>query len=417
MNAPSYCSVRVVALKTIQHIQAMTRHAQRVDAISQERLRPGAVIGTALTWTTRIRDESDPSFDSSDKAQQRDVMTAYKRHKARLAIGETKNGGVGLHVMTIISERHFVQAGNIHDPENPRLKQFFEESIAWAENTFGAGSVYMARLDLDEKGTGVVDMFLAPHRIDGRSKNKKVCGSKVLVEIARKANLKMSYTALQTSWATWSQSRIDPTILRGRPVEETGAKYLPVDTYKAVINGIKEEAAELAEEEAQRILTDATEEAERLVIKSKMQVELANLQLARDEDDHREGLDADYSEFQREVSARELQLQQKAVEMKRQAKEIEAKRVALDRLMAEMREKLIAQEKALSEALHFRQRALQAFEKVKAWLVFVPSLVLGLKDAQRLDRETQDMVKAMTELQKMPEPVPLEVEDALDQQV
>ena len=71
----------------------------------------------------------------------------------------------------------------------------------------------------------------------------------------------------------------------------------------------------------------------------------------------------------------------------------------------------------MSEALHFRQRALQAFEKVKAWLVFVPSLVLGLKDAQRLDRETQDMVKAMTELQKMPEPVPLEVEDALDQQV
>ena len=111
MIVPPYCSVRVVPLKEIAHIHAMTRHGQRSDSISKERLRPGAIIGTALTWTSRQRDELDPDFDR-DCAQMRDVFAAYKAHKARHRIGETKNGGVGLHVMTIISERHFAQTGD-----------------------------------------------------------------------------------------------------------------------------------------------------------------------------------------------------------------------------------------------------------------------------------------------------------------
>ncbi|HEY8575834.1 MAG TPA: hypothetical protein VIL88_05790 [Devosia sp.] len=414
MTIPPFCSVRVVPLKTINHIHAMTRHAQRVDAISQERLREGAVIGTALTWTSRTRDNLDPNFDPDDHAQQRDVSTAYKMHKARLGIGETKNGGVGLHVMTVISERHFAQVGDVHDPSNPRLKEFFEESIAWAEKTFGSGSVYMARLDLDENGTGVADMFLAPHRTDGRSGNQKVCGSKVLVEIARKARLKMSYTALQTSWATWCQSHIDPSILRGRPVEETGAKHLPVNTYKAVINGIKEEAAELAEQEAQRILSDASDKAERQVIKAELQVALVNSQLAMDEDNHRQRLDEDYDEFQREVLARERELQRKATELTKQAEEIKRRQSELDGLQAEMRKKIIAREKALAEALHFKKLALKAFQAVKAWLAFVPALVLGARDAERLEGETQRLVESMTVLHEWPEPDFPPVEDSTE---
>lgn len=96
-------------------------------------------MGTALTWTSRQRDELDPQFDPNDQVQQRDVFAAYKFHKARHKLGETKNGGVGLHVITIISERHFAQAGGVHDPDNPLVKQFFNESIDWAEHTFGAG--------------------------------------------------------------------------------------------------------------------------------------------------------------------------------------------------------------------------------------------------------------------------------------
>jgi len=416
MIVPPYCSVRVAHLKNITHIHAMTRHAQRADAISQERLRPGAVIGTALTWTTRIRDELDPGFDPSDHDQQRDIFTAYKLHKARLGIGETKNGGVGLHVMTVISERHFAQAGNIHDPGNPRLKQFFEESIAWAEDTFGHGSVYMARLDLDEKGTGVVDMFLAPHRIDGRSKKKKVCGSKVLVEIARKAGLRKSYTALQTSWATWCQSHIDPAILRGRQVEETGAKHLPVDTYKAVVNGIREEAAELAEQEAQRILEGARNEGEGIVATAQLKVALAMSQLNEAEDNHRASIAAEYDEFQREVLDRERDLRRRAIELDKRTKAIEVERAGLKRLIADAREMLIAREKELAEALHFKRLAINAFKSVKGWISFIGSLTLGLKDAECLKMETDEMAASFHALQKHPEPEKRDAEDFFDLQ-
>jgi hypothetical protein len=52
----------------------MSRHSLRVDAISQERLRPGAIIGTALTWTSRKTDALDPAFDPNNKEHVRNVL-------------------------------------------------------------------------------------------------------------------------------------------------------------------------------------------------------------------------------------------------------------------------------------------------------------------------------------------------------
>ena len=417
MIVPPYCSVRVVPLKEIAHIHAMTRHAQRSDSISKERLRPGAIIGTALTWTNRQRDEVDPDFERGNKAHERDVFAAYKAHKARHKIGETKNGGVGLHVMTIISERHFAQTGDVHNANNPRIKQFFVESINWADQTFGAGSVYMARLDLDEFGTGVVDMFLAPHRVDGRSKNMKVCGSKVLVEIAKKAGIKMSYTALQTSWAKWCQSRIDPTILRGRPVEETGAKHLPVDRFKAVAAAEMRRAEEQAALEVQRILENATDEANLIVIKAEMKADLAMIQLEEYDYAHRENLSSEYDQFQLGMSGQENDLRRRAAELDRREEAIEAERASLKGLIAETRKKLIVQEKELAEAIRFKRLALKAFEGVKAWLSFVQGLALGLKDAQRLEVETSEMIASFSALQEEPAPKKHEIKDSVEMQL
>jgi hypothetical protein len=197
-------------------------------------------------------------------------------------VGENKNGGVGLHVMTVVSESFFAETGDVYDPENPWIKAHFEASIAFVEHMFGPGSVYMARMDLDELGTGVVDLFVAPHRTDGRGKKtskRKICGSKVLVEIAQRYKVKKSYVALQTEYANWCQAHLDPGIHRGRPKSETGADHLPVDLYKEALHRELQRAEREAASQVERILNAATAEA--LAIVEKAEEEAVQVRRAR----------------------------------------------------------------------------------------------------------------------------------------
>lgn len=49
----------------------------------------------------------------------------------------------------------------------------FDQARKWAEEKFGPGSVIASRMDLDEKGGGVVDVFVVPiHEVRQRGKTK-----------------------------------------------------------------------------------------------------------------------------------------------------------------------------------------------------------------------------------------------------
>lgn len=406
MTTPPYASVRVTPLRTLEHIHAMSRHSLRVDAISQERLRPSAIMGTALTWTSRKTDALDPAFDPNNKEHVRNVFEAFKRHKARLNIGETKNGGVGLHVMTVVSERYFAETGDVHNPNNPRIKAVFEESIKWAEHTFGEGSVYMARMDLDEFGTGVVDMFLTPHRIDGRSRNSKnkICSSKVLVEIAHRAGVKMSYRALQSGWASWCQERLSSEILRGRRREETGADHLPVDLFKAVLAAERDRAEKMAAKEIERILEEAGEESRQIVEDAETFAENTRLDLEQDAARDRESMEGDYAITRLEISQQSAALQNHQAELDRRSAELDRKRVELERLIAETRANLIAQGEALAETNRIKRLTLDAFETVKSWLAWIGPFTMGLKEAQRFETATTEMIDAVRSVQEQDSP-------------
>lgn len=399
-KAPLSC-VRVVPMKEPHHLQAMARHALRVDSISRERLRPGAEIGTALTWTSRQTDALDPEYDPTNPDHARDVWAAYKHHKARLNLGENKNGGVGLHVMTVVSASFFAETGDVYDPGNPRIKAHFEASIAFVEHMFGAGSVYMARMDLDELGTGVVDLFVAPHRIDGRGKKtskKKICGSKVLVEIAQRFKVKKSYVALQTEYANWCQAHLDPGIHRGRPKSETGADHLPVDLYKEALHRELQREEREAASQVERILSSATEEAAAIVEEANEEAIQVRRTLEAEEDQSRESIAGEYILTQFDLSQRERVLQEREHALEQRELELDERQRKLRAMVDHYRAKLMEQAALLVEANTFRERAVAAYGTIQSWLNKIAAFALGHEQKEQIKRAAVAVELAMTRL-------------------
>lgn len=235
-------SVRIDKIRDRQHLQAMTRHSLRQDDASLRRQRPGATLGKALHFSTMLKDGAK----SSDFNAMRDVAAAYDGHRVRNDIAETSQGGMGFHAMVSISPEWFtVEGGHLHDTGNPRNQQMFVRAVAWLQSWCGLGSVYAARLDLDETGGGTVDAFVMPVRVDRRTGKRTISTSKPLHEMRSKHGERMSYVALQTDWADYARQHLDPAIMRGTPRAETLIDHLGVEEYKAAHVEAKRRANEV----------------------------------------------------------------------------------------------------------------------------------------------------------------------------
>ncbi|MEO8684612.1 MAG: hypothetical protein ABI414_07185, partial [Devosia sp.] len=241
-------SARIFKFKTIQQIQAMSRHSLRMDGASLRRLRPDAKKGAALHWSSRLHDHG---VKAEDFEAMRDVEAAFKAHKKRHAIGETANGGLGIHLMVNVTSSFITDRGKLHDPSNEANQALFAESMAFARSVFGENSLYAARMDLDETGGGVVDLFLTPAAIDGRGKKLKIATSKFLTALRVKHGERMSYSALQTEWSDWCCNRLDPAFQRGQRKAVTRAEHLGVEEYR--------QARALAQLDVDRMLDEAEE--------------------------------------------------------------------------------------------------------------------------------------------------------------
>ena len=67
-----------------------------------------------------------------------------------------------MQALCVISPEWVKAAGDLHDPDNPRNRALFDQAKAWAESWAGKGSVFGARLDLDEAGGAVVETYRMP---------------------------------------------------------------------------------------------------------------------------------------------------------------------------------------------------------------------------------------------------------------
>ncbi len=217
-------AIRVNKLKTVAQLRGASIHAHRDDETSRLRLREGAVAGVGLAWS---KAEDD-----------RDYLAAFRAHKAELHAAERKNAPLALQALCVVSPEWVQQAGDLHDPQNPRNRQLFAEARSWAESWAGKGAVFGARLDLDEKGGAVVDLLIAPVR---ESRGKPVISTqKALVDLKGFTGERNEYSALQTSWAEWCGDRLDQAIVRGTRRELTAREHLSPETYGAVLDKARE---------------------------------------------------------------------------------------------------------------------------------------------------------------------------------
>lgn len=277
-------AVRCRPMKTIQALTAASNHSRRIDGASKARLREGATRGEGLTWSLLFR---NPEFDRSRLSDNRNVVKAFKAHKIKHGV-TTDRGDLGAHLILSVPAAWLADAGSIHDAKNPRNRAAFKQGIRWAEAAFGKDSVYHARMDFDEKGGGVVDIFVAPVRVDKRSNRPRISRYKALKEIQVRRGRRKSYEALQDDWADWCQLYLDPTILRGVPKVETRAENLSVEEYyearriaQVAIDAKVDQANQdaLMASEERRIAEGARAEAEEL--KRQTSVELADVRSLR----------------------------------------------------------------------------------------------------------------------------------------
>jgi hypothetical protein len=161
-----------------------------------------------------------------------------------------------------VSPEWVKEAGDIHDPKNPRNKALLDTARAWAD-TWSGGGCYAARLDLDETGGAVVDLFIAPTAEQAHKSGKSklvVSVNKALEAVAIKNTGKKGkhYAGLNTDWAEYARAHLDQRLERGRPKGETGAEHVGPDQYRAMMA-----EAEAARDAARKAETKARQ-AEKL---------------------------------------------------------------------------------------------------------------------------------------------------------
>ncbi|WP_215751375.1 hypothetical protein [Gluconobacter sp. P5H9_d] len=224
-----FAAVRAGALKSIGTgrggILSTEYHAKRLDPVSQKR---------------HVRD-SDPIAWSKAEGPT-DYVKAFKAHKRATGASERKGADLGMEFKVVVSPEWLAETGDPHDAANPRVQQLVDEAKAWAESWGGAGAVWGLRYDTDEKGSGVVDVFMSPVREQrhksGKSKPviscRKAKEELLASERALEPDLKTSGAAMQSSWARWARERLDRRLERGKPKIETGAVHQNADLYARI---------------------------------------------------------------------------------------------------------------------------------------------------------------------------------------
>ena len=311
---PIFAYTRHIKLKTRHDVAKMENHARRIGQLAQKRrVREGPRWIGAVFHPTRDRGEPLRKLEGSTAA---DIRWAYDAQVATLTPGR-KSGYAAHHFLIGISSEWIAEAGNVHDPKNPRVKALLASAREWVQKEFGG--VIHARYDVDEAGSGVVDVIAVSARSyrQGRERRPsyKVANGKSMEEFRQRINkpkiealerelgrepkaeeLKAakthrSYVACQDSWVAFARETLGYQFLRGRPREETLAKHMRPEEYGRMQDDLK------AATEAREAATTELEAAREAKAKAQAELEAAATQrktLAA----HEQALERDKRAFQ-----------------------------------------------------------------------------------------------------------------------
>lgn len=245
--------VRIKKLMDRRAIGVARNHALRGQG-RKFVLRPRAVAGESLRW---CYDGSEPDFD---------LWSAFKAHQKASGGRDRKGAPLMLHMLFIVSPEWIQATGDLHDRNNPRNQQLFTQAMACAREEIGG--LVAARLDLDEIGCGVVDIFCSPvFNRKGKLKKDGTRGESTLeisihkamqsVFLRHKTDLDETETGtLQNCWASWAQSHLDPKIERGERKAKTRRPHLLTPDFKLHQDGLADMQESLAAALKQKLKTD-----------------------------------------------------------------------------------------------------------------------------------------------------------------
>lgn len=194
------------------------------------------------------------------KYKQAKLREALKSHLEKHDAKIRGNTMLSMNLIVGVSSRWLDVGAPEDDPNyrrdyenNKLIGALLKYAIAWANREFGpkdAPAVYAARLDLDEMGTGNVDLFIAPLRPEKRSGNLFVSVRKSMAEFAGRYgwHRSRSFIPLQDSWTRYASDRLKAHFRRGDPVAETGRQHLSPETMRAIGDKANPESRRLRNE-------------------------------------------------------------------------------------------------------------------------------------------------------------------------
>lgn len=285
MSAPDfieYAFARCDRLKTLAQLRKAQKHADRVQG-AQCVVRSGTnPIDDQMRWTLG---QGDGAFD---------LMEGWR--KAKGSARERATAPICLHLILGVSPASVERVGDLHDRSNPANAALFAAARDFAERKIG--TVAAARLDLDEEGGGVVDVFVVPAferqrrlRKDGtRSPDDvlEISCNKAFERLRKSTGEHGDYAALQSAWADHAQWHLDHRLRRGERKSKTGRRHLETPEFKELMRKttkLKEEA-----EAAQAVLDQLA--AERQALKDRRSfLEWREAGLSRQEQQYRRQID------------------------------------------------------------------------------------------------------------------------------
>ena len=245
---PTYFAhTRTAQIESVNYLVAQGRHARRRDRTGAARVRQGAIPGTSLGWSLLDGPipEPRPVHSSHYAAAHRALLRA---HGARVR----KGAPLGLHLLVNISPGWVTEGGGLHDPANPRIQAHFAAVVDWVRVAFGAEALFAVRIDLDETGGGVADVFVAPlrrlgHKIRSASGHLWVSVNRAMEELTDSTGHLgwENWHAINTSWAAYARQHLDPRLKRGIPAAITGHRHISPDLLRAMHQALDRRADEL----------------------------------------------------------------------------------------------------------------------------------------------------------------------------
>ncbi|MYI37232.1 MAG: hypothetical protein F4118_12545 [Acidimicrobiaceae bacterium] len=185
----------------------------------------------AYSWTNLVdKPETVQVGDTSDHTA---LVKAWHKRVADAKATPRKNASIGLHLLAIVSDEWLKEGEGVAKQKS----HLFYQARRWADKTFGPGSLFGARIDLNEQGRSTVDLFVCPVRTQrigrGRVKKQMVAPTAALADVSVSMGRpsQQSYAALQDSWAAHCTEHLDERIKRGKPKGKKGPIHLSPEDY------------------------------------------------------------------------------------------------------------------------------------------------------------------------------------------